>query len=275
MRFDGDRRRMLVLALDDRTEAEGAERAVAQSDEVALAMAFASGANADEVLERHGFTPLGAVPVLARPLRLSAALRAVGIARAIPELPLLMPFGRSRRSGVREIAAKKEPRATRLWDRFSIDVVAAVERTAAFLDRAVFEHLGDEHAPAGHRVFVFEDGDRYVIRAMCIFRVAVESGVVRGYVTELLHDRSLAGMRAASHLLGLALREMSDAGAEVAIAWSLQHSGSYPIYARHGFLMRPRDEALRFGIRTFDPRLDAVTNRESWYLSLLDAPSGW
>jgi len=45
-------------------------------------------------------------------------------------------------------------------------------------------------------------------------------------VLELLHDRSVTGMRAASHLLGLALREMSDAGTASARAISLAHSGS-------------------------------------------------
>jgi hypothetical protein len=115
-------------------------------------------------------------------------------------------------------------------------------------------------------VFIFEDGDRYVIRALCIFR--------QYHVVELLHDRSIAGMRAASHLLGLALREMSDAGAEAVFAWSLVHSGSYPIYARHAFLPThagtPRTD-LRLGVRILDPALGQIgSERHHWYLSGLD-----
>jgi hypothetical protein len=128
---------------------------------------------------------------------------------------------------------------------------------------------------AGYRVFIFEDGDRYVIRALCIFRLKAEPDGIYGNVVELLHDRSVAGMRAASHLLGLALREMSDAGAEAARAWSLVHSGSFPLYARHAFLPMPRNTSstldLRVGVRAFDPALGPiVAERHNWYLSGLD-----
>lgn len=81
-------------------------------------------------------------------------------------------------------------------------------------------------------------------------------------------------MRAASHLLGVALREMSEAGAERAIAWSLVHSGSFPILARHAFV--PASWAgtgleLALGVRAFDPALSHVVNqRHHWYLSGLD-----
>ena len=195
---------------------------------------------------------LGPVPLLVRPLRLPLA-----------GTPLVAPFGRRRQAAVREITSR-DPRITRLWERFAVDVGVAVERDASFIDQHIFAR-----PEAGYRVLILEDGDRYAIRAMCIFKV--------GYVMELLHDRSVAGMRAASHLLGLALREMSDAGAASAHAWSLPHSGSFPIFARHAFF--PMPERFRFRssvehlvVRALDPTVEEiVTRRDAWYLSYLDS----
>jgi hypothetical protein len=262
MRFGGERRFALGLSHDAGETAEDfiarAERQseLARGGGAALAYGFVAARSADRVFGALGWASLGAAPLLVRPLRLFG------------KVPLVAPFGRSRRSGFREIAVK-EPRVTRLWDRFSVDVGVAVERTASFVDRRVFERLD-----RGYRVFIFEDGDRYAIRAMCIFTVERRAHEARGHVVELLHDRSVTGMRAASHLLGLALREMSDAGADSARAWSLPHSGSYPIYVRHAFLAPPqrlRAEGVSFGVRAFDPDLeDAITARDRWYLSCLD-----
>jgi hypothetical protein len=269
MRFDGERRLALPLLIEVRSPAgrqpegqmiEGeadldrAQDALARAEAegAALAYGFVSPPLADRACEALGLTSLGDIPELVRPLRLG-----IGI-----DLPLLLPFGRSRRPGVREITVR-EPRVTRLWDRFSIDILAALERTARWMDPHVFERPGRTE-----RVFVFEDGDRYVIRALCIFEVDPTTG--RGAVLELLHDRSVAGMRAASHLLGLALREMSDGGAREAIAWSLPHSGTFPLFLRHAFVPRP-SRTLRFGVRALDPAVaPLVEAREHWYLSLLD-----
>ena len=109
---------------------------------------------------------------------------------------------------------------------------------------------------------------------MCIFIVKQEDDARVGYVMELLHDRSVTGMRAASHLLGLALREMTDAGADSARALSLPHSGSYPIYARHAFFSAaaPVGAGPELALRALDPEVeDAVTRRDRWYLSYVDA----
>lgn len=275
MRFDGERRFVLALEMgaDEKEDAfvAAAEASVARAmkEEAALAYGFVDARRADAVFDRLGWTSLGPVPLLVRPLRLSAAaelLELPSVARPLlPEMALVLPFGRRRRSGFREIATQ-DPRVTRLWDRFSIDIGVAVERSAKWIGARVFDR-----PDAGYRVFIFEDGDRYVIRALCIFRTRQDRGRVVGHVEELLHDRSVAGMRAASHLLGLAVREMSDAGAESAVACSLVHSGSFPILVRHGFLPASRRADFKLGVRAFDPALaDVVTQRHQWYLSGLD-----
>lgn len=203
-------------------------------------------------------TSLGPVPLVVRPLRFWKA-------------PLVVPFGK-RQPAVREIAVR-EPRITRLWERFCVDVGVAVERDASLFNERIFGRLD-----RGYRVLILEDGDRYAIRAMCIFVVKEDRREERlrriGYVIELLHDRSVAGMRAASHLLGVSIREMSEAGVESAHAWSLPHSGSFPIFVRHAFL--PVPERLRashdhVSVRALDPEVEeTVTRRDNWYLSYLD-----
>jgi hypothetical protein len=276
MRFAGERR--YALALEKAASADAAERMTrAQAEGAVLAYGFAAAHHADSAFGALGFESLGSAPQLVRPLRLSAAALGLALPPAaqglLSRVPLVAPFGRARRTGFREIAVK-EPRISRLWDRFSIDVGVAVERTASYFDGRVFER-----PEAGYRVFILEDGDRYAIRAMCIFKIADEPGGRVGYVMELLHDRSVTGLRAASHLLGLALREMLDAGANAALAWSLPLSGSYPIYARHAFVapragLRLGTEDVRMGVRAFDPEVDdLVTQRDRWYLSYLDVES--
>ena len=282
MRFAGERR--YAVAVEPTAELGAGVESIRLADEACeraraagavLAYGFVDASEAGRAFETLGFDSLGRAPQLVRPLRLSALGGGLprGAHGLLAKVPLVAPFGRSRRTGFREIAVK-EPRITRLWDRFSIDVGVAVERTARYFDDRVFGRQD-----AGYRVFIFEDGDRYAIRAMCIFKVKDEPAGRIGYVMELLHDRSVTGLRAASHLLGLALREMMDAGADAAHALSLPHSGSYPIYARHAF-MSPR-AGLRFGtkdvhvgVRAFDPEVDdVVTLRERWYLSYLDVES--
>lgn len=276
MRFGGERRYALALEAAADAEAPASLRRAQESGAV-LAYGFADAPAAGRAFETLGFESLGPAPLLVRPLRVSATalgsmlpLAARGL---LAKVPLVAPFGRARRTGFREIAVK-EPRISRLWDRFSVDIGVAVERTASFFDRRVFDRLDE-----GYRVFIFEDGDWYAIRAMCIFKVKSEPAGLTGYVMELLHDRSVTGLRAASHLLGLALREMMDLGADTALAWSLQHSGSYPLFARHAFMSaraggRLGASEVHVGVRALDPAVeDVVTLRERWYLSYLDLES--
>jgi hypothetical protein len=198
-----------------------------------------------------GWVDIGPVPVLERRLRVPGL-----------SVPLLAPFGRRPRAGFRELT-EVDPRLSRLWGRFSVDVGVARERDTKLFAERVF--TGGRH----RRMFIVEDGDRYAIRGMCAFTVREEEGVRVGHVIELLHDRSVQGLFGASHVLGLALRAMSDDGAEVARAWSFAHSGSFPIFVRHAFL--PRKSARMIRVRPEDPDLeDFLREPRHWYVSLLD-----
>lgn len=273
MRYDGERREAIALApgegIEERAYAAALEAALEEGRSRGALLAYGLVTRAHErALHALGFASLGDAPALARPLRVSALARGLGlsprVAEALSGPRLVAPFGGRRRAAVREITAP-EPRVTRLWDRYSIDVGFAAERNARWVDGRVFERLSER----GYRVFVFEDGERYVIRAMCVFRVEG----ARGYVAELLHDRTVTAMGAASHLLGLAVREMSARGAETVAAWSFPHSGSSPMYMRHAFLPLPRRSRHAFVVLPLDPRVDtAARERHRWFLSGLDLP---
>jgi hypothetical protein len=198
-----------------------------------------------------GWFEIARVPLLERPLRVPRS-----------SIALLAPFGRRPRAGFRELT-EADPRLSRLWGRFSVDVGVALERDAKLFAERVF-------SDRRHRMFIVEDGDRYAIRGMCVFTVREEDGVRAGEIVELLHDRSIQGLLGASHVLGLALRAMSDDGAELARAWSFTHSGSFPLFARHAFFPRRSERTMR--VRADDRALaDFVRERRHWYASLLDS----
>lgn len=257
MWIEGERRAGLFAAAAsaDEVGARGAERA---------ALAYALG----RPLAVAGAVRAGEVPLLSRPLRLAHVAERIGLPQALaarlPRAPLVAPFGGRPPQGLREITTR-DPRATRLWERFAVDVGVAMARGADWL-AGVFERKDE-----GTRVLVVEDGDRYAIRALCVF--ALRDGAERrGEIVELLHDRSVAGMRAASGLLGFALRALGQAGAHAAYAVSLPHSGSFPMYARHAFLPL-RGRALRLDVLALDAELeDVVADRARWYVSLADLP---
>jgi hypothetical protein len=262
MRIDGERRPGLRFARNaEHDRYPGSLPADRPAD---LALGYELGRGEPEAGEgSDGWTSLGEIPLVVRSLRLSHVAGRLGLPAAagarLPRWPLVAPFGGQRAAAVREITSA-DPRITRLWERFSVDVGAAVERSAHVLAERIFERR-----EAGYRALILEDGDRYAIRAMCVFTVRSSTG----HVLELLHDRSVAGMRAASHLLGIVVREASGAGADAVSACSFSHSGSFPIYARHGFL--PRSSGLYLAVRTVDPSVEhVVTSRERWYLSGLD-----
>lgn len=283
MRINGQKR-LMIQSLDTLTDEDFRGKGLfvslakktfarAAADGAALIYGFPNGNSAPGFFKKLEWKPLDPVPFLLRPLRLSYAaerFKLPAAARAlVPKTPLVAPFGRKRDAGVREIT-DVDPRMTRLWERFCTNVGVAIERDAKYLKWRIYDKPGERY-----RTFIYEDGDRYAIRAMCIFTVKDKHGGRIGYVMELLHDRSVAGMRAASHLLGLAIREMSDEGADSVLAWSMTHSGSFPILARHAFLPLPerlRPIELHLGVRAFDESVaSTVENRQNWYLSYLDS----
>ena len=76
-------------------------------------------------------------------------------------------------------------------------------------------------------------------------------------------------MRAAVHLLGLALEQMSDSGASVARAISLPHSGSYAMFKLHAFFASR--ETTELVVKAGPEVPDSIVLRDRWYVSYVDA----
>jgi GNAT superfamily N-acetyltransferase len=281
MRIRGERR-LALQSLDTLTDADFRGKGLfvklatrtfqrATEDGAALIYGFPNKSSAPGFFKKLGWSPLDPVPFLFRPIRLGyfaerlkLAERARGL---VPAFPLVSPFGRSRRRDVNDVAWP-DARMTRLWERFAKKVGVAVERDAEYLRWRIFDKPGEKY-----RALVVENGSE--IRALCIYCVKEKHGGRIGYLMELLFDPDFAGYRAASHLLGLAVREMADDGADSLLAWALPHSPTFPVLARHAFVPLPerfRPIELHAGVRAFDPSLaDLVTRRSAWYLSYLDA----
>ena len=246
MRLGGERQPVVVCSAGASFVAR-ATRAE-EEEKAALVMGLAPLADVT-ALEARDWERVGAVPTLERKLRV------------LGRVPLVFPL--RPRKGVRDISdLPADVRITRLWDRFSVDIGYALERTTK-----LFAWRIDGEPDGRRRTIIFEDGDRYAIRALCIF--TVKDGI--GYVLELLHDRSITGMRAALHLLGLALKQMSDDGASAARAISLPHSGSYALFALHAFFASKESTALMVKAGPDVP--DSIVVRERWYVSYIDALS--
>lgn len=284
MRIDGQRR-LVLQSLDTLTDADFRGQGLfislakktfarAAAEGAALIYGFPNGNSAPGFFKKLGWLPLDPMPFLLRPLRLSYGAERLKLPKAlrplVPKMPLVAPFGRRRRAGVRELTGT-DPRLTTLWERFSKGIGVAVDRDAAYLQWRLFDRPGGDY-----RTLVLEEGGTdSQIRAMCSFTVKDKHGGRIGYVMETMHDRTLGGIRAASHLLGLAIRDMSDQGADSVLAWSMQHSPSFPLYARHAFFPLPerfRPIELHVGVRAFDESVAPIVNRrESWYISYLDS----
>lgn len=283
MRINGERR-LVLQSLDTLTDADFRGQGLfvslakqtfarAAAEGAALIYGFPNGNSAPGFFKKLGWTALDPMPFLLRPLRLSYAAERLKLPRAlrafVPRLPLIAPFGRRRPSGLR-VLAHADARLTLLWERFSKGIGVAIDRDATYLQWRVFARPGDDY-----RMVALEDERTDQLIAMCTFTVKDKHGGRIGYVMELMHDQTPAGRRGASRLLGLAVRDMSDEGADSVLAWSLRGSPSFPIYVRHGFVKLPerfRPVELHFGVRAFDNSVASlVGRRESWYLSYLDS----
>jgi GNAT superfamily N-acetyltransferase len=280
MRIGGERR-VAVQSVDTLTDADYRGRGLfatlakrtfarATDDGVALVYGFPNGSSAHGFFKKLGWSPIDPVPFLIRPLRLDYVADRLALpaaARALIPRAALVLSSRRRPSHVVELTRPDE-RLTRLWNAFAEAgrVGVAVERDEAYLRWRLFDKPGESY-----RVLASERGGE--LSAMCAFAVKDKHGGRIGYVMELLH--APGGERDARRLLGSAVRQMADEGADSVLAWCLPHSPTFRAFVRHAFFPLPeklRPIELHAGVRAFDPAIaPLVTRRDAWYLSYLDS----
>jgi GNAT superfamily N-acetyltransferase len=240
------------------------------TDDVALVYGFPNGSSAHGFFEKLGWTRLDPVPFLVRPLSVRYLLRR---ARVPEGLAGLVPAGWPTLRRAPRLAADEEVAVTlqvdeamaAVWTGFATQVRAAVERDLPYLRWRLSRPKG------GYKLLVFRRGG--AVLGWTALTVLDKHGGRVGYVMELLYPPSEP--RIGEALAHAALDEMRASGAEVALAWCLDHAPNRDAYRAAGFRTLPqalRPIELHFGVRALAAPADAaLANRENWYLSYLDS----
>jgi hypothetical protein len=262
---------------DERFRGQGLFRKLATSTygrladaNAALVYGFPNGNSAPGFFGKLGWQRLDPVPFLARPLRLPYIARRMKVpewvTRWIPSVPFVVPSILSRRNLPIEHVRAFDDSFDRLWTRFSGNIPVALERSATFL---TWRYL--EHPRATYELRAIKEGGETV--GFVAWRVADKHGGRVAYIMELLHDPDRLDV--ASQLLDHAVRESAADGADIVLAWSLDHSPNRAAFSRSAFLPLPerlRPIELHFGARAFaDTATALVAERTNWYLSYTDA----
>ena len=233
----------------------------------AFVYGFPNGNSAPGFFGKLGWLSLDPVPFLVRPLRtafLASKLPLGPLGKKLPDLRL--PVGRYTPRANQELRALTElgQEIDSLWERFSREVLVAVDRSAEYL-RWRLRKPGECYECLG----LYEDD---TLAAFCAFTTVDKHGGRIGYVVELLHEPGRPDVGAT--LLAEGLKRMAASGADAVLSWSFPHSPNRAAYSRLGFLPLPerlRPIELHVGVRPLDESLaDLLGRRESWYLSYCD-----
>lgn len=200
-----------------------------------------------------GWLPFGPVPMMVRPLRTGLLLKR--ISRFAPDWPV--PILSRAHPGARAIDRFGDD-ATESWDRFSVGIGCAVERSAAFLNWRLADHPTERY-----QLWQAPDG------AFAASTVTDKHGGRIGYLMEAVGPgTSLAP------LISTALRDMRARGAEVAFSWCLPTAPNYRAYRKAGFYPLParlRPILINFGVRPLGSASPSIGDVRRWYVSYLDS----
>jgi GNAT superfamily N-acetyltransferase len=227
---------------------------------------FPNGDSAHGFFNKLGWTKLDPVPFLIRPLRTRYVAERLKLARVSRWMPdVRIPVLGARLAAGQTIAPLSDWHdAAAVWHEFSRDVGMAVERDAAYL-RWRFARPDAKYRAIG----LSEGGD---LLAFGVHRVAEKHGGRVGYVMELVHRPGREA--AASTLLASMLKAMQQEGADVALAWNLEHSPNHRAFRRAGFVPFPerlRPIELHFGSKALGRTSATPPARSDWYLSYCDS----
>lgn len=231
---------------------------------------FPNGKSAHGFFQRLGWRAMNPVPFLFRPLRAKYFLRRAGVPagvlRLVPEVKLPHGRGPALRGGERvEPVRAFDARFDALWAEFSAGIGVGIHRDSRYLAWR-FRKPVEEYLALG-----CFDGDRLL--GFVVYTIKEKHGGRVGYVMELIHRPGM--QRVGEALLGHAVHEALRAGADVLLAWCMEHSPNYAAYRGRGFYPLPeraRPIELHFGVCPLGDGVDAaVTQRTSWYLSYCDS----
>lgn len=230
-------------------------RFYAEAD-AALLYGFPNASSSPGFFNKLGWTSFGPVPMLFRPLRSGYFLRRLGLPG--PDIALPLPLrGLGAAANAREVDRFDEE-ATASWQRFTAGIGCAVERDAAFLNWRLIDHPVQRY-----NVLAAVDGS---FVAWC---VADKHDGRIGYIMEAIGEAATV-----TALIGVALRRMRKARADVALAWCLPHSPNFRSYRRAGLYVLPerlRPITINFGARALHGESAIIGEVSNWYVSYLDS----
>lgn len=237
-------------------------------DGVALVYGFPNGNSAHGFFKRLEWQSLDPMPMMVKPLRLGYIVnRAMKGKLRLPrwlDLPLI-------RSGVRRLCAGLELRPVtdfdsatdEVWNRFSRSIPFAVDRDAAYM-RWRLRRPHESYETIG----LFEHG---VLVGYVVTGTNSDPRPI-GKIMDLVYDPGKPDAR--QILLREALRRLSSWGAEAVWCWNLEKSPNHGVFRRSGFFRVPTliaSDELHAGARSFGvPPLAGISDRDNWYVSLLD-----
>lgn len=242
-----------------------------EKDGAAWVYGFPNGNSAPGFFKKLGWARLDPVPFLVRPLKANYFLRRLGPLKALAAKAPSIPLGKLGRPSLpraQEIrpVSRFDASFDALWEAFAQGVGAAVHRDARYLEWRLLKKPEQKY-----RVLALFENSQLL--AFCAFDVQDKHGGRIGYVLELIHQPGRGAD--AQRLLQECVAEMASDGAEVVLAWCLEHSPNYGAYSRNGFWTLPervRPIELHVGVRPLAAPPEAnLANRRNWYLSYLDS----
>ena len=183
---------------------------------------------------RLGWTHMGMVPFLVKPLRTGYVLRRISASLGKIDLPLALPGKKAPPPNTRQIT-EVGPEADAMLDAFHRESGATLRRDAAWLNWRLFAH------PTAQYRTVASFDDHGAMRALVSTIVLEKHGARICYVMEAMAATKDAAIL--RKLMGSELAFARRHGAEVALAWCSSTSQLRSTYARAGFL--PLPEKLR------------------------------
>lgn len=215
---------------------------------------FPNASSSPGFFHKLGWTNLGSVPLLFRPLRTSFFLRRLPL--PLPDLPL--PYFGRRTTAMRSLAASDVEQMGKAWTRFSEGVRCAVERDAAYLKWRIFDHPTERYKVLGDGAGSFVVGS-----------IAKKHGGTLGYVVEAIGSNP--GL---SRLIAAMIDDHRRAGADAVLAWCPKWAPNYRAYRSAGLYPLPdrfRPIEINFGARPLKEGFAEVRERTNWYISYLDS----
>lgn len=273
-----------------------------QKQGISLIFGFPNANSATGFFKRLGWSSLGPLPLYVKPLRLSVFVRAFFILayqllswRKIEyssgKLPfsedfkeritcffsrISMPFSRYQATTddgrIQILKNFSDHRIDELWKQFSERIPYTVVRDAQYLNWR-FVDRPPRTSEAFGRIYTsaaYYENTR--MQGFVSYRTKMRKGICYGYIMDLIYEPQRH--KIGHTLLGYAVNDMHEQGAEMILAYNFQHSPNHtPFRTNHFFYLPERYRPFEF---YFGTKNLALANNfkarvaQNWYISFSD-----